>query len=129
MDLAVHHVGVTVTDLERSLAFYEGLGFRRVATFGPPDGSRAIVQLALGDGMVELFSYRDGAARMARSADPVAGLKHIGLSTADVRATLAELEAAGLVGAGIPVNETGTGITTAFFEDPDGTSIELLSVG
>jgi glyoxylase I family protein len=129
MDIAVHHVGVTVTDLERSLAFYEGLGFRRVATFGPPDGSRTIVQLALGDGMVELFAYRDGAAPMDAPAGPAAGLQHIGLSTADVRATLAELEAAGLVEPGIPVNETGTGITMAFFTDPDGTSIELLSLG
>ena len=129
MDLAVHHVGVTVTDLERSVAFYEGLGFRRAATFGPPDGSRTIVQLSLGDGMVELFAYRDGVAPSGAPAAPLAGLKHIGLSTADVRATLAELEVAGLVEPGIPVNETGTGITMAFITDPDGTSIELLSLG
>jgi glyoxylase I family protein len=128
MDLAVHHVGVTVTDLERSLAFYEGLGFRRAATFGPPDGSRTIVQLALGDGMVELFAYRDGVAEMGAPVGPVAGLKHIGLTTEDVRATLAELEAAGIVEPGIPVDETGSGITMAFFTDPDGTSIELLSL-
>jgi catechol 2,3-dioxygenase-like lactoylglutathione lyase family enzyme len=129
MDLAVHHVCVTVTDLGRSLAFYEALGFRRVATLGPPDGSRTIVQLALGDGMVELLSYRDGVSPMAAPAGPVAGLRHIGLSTGDVRATLAELEKAGLIEPGVPVSETGTGITMAFFEDPDGTSIELLSAG
>jgi len=128
MDLAVHHVCVAVTDLERSVAFYESLGFRRAATFGPPDGSRTIVQLTLGEGMVELISYRDGVEVPTPAAGPVAGLKHIGLSTGDVRVTLTQLEAAGVVEPGIPVSETGSGITMAFFTDPDGTIIELLSL-
>jgi lactoylglutathione lyase len=129
MDLTVHHVGVNVTDLERSTAFYEALGFARAATFGPPDGSRTIVQMVNGDGMIELFGYAAGATPHPAPGEPVAGLKHIGLRTADVRATLAELHGLGLVPADVPVNETGTGITMAFITDPDGTSIEILSLG
>ena len=128
MDLSMHHVGVNVADLERSVAFYEALGFTTAATFGPPDGSRTIVQMTKGDGMIELFRYADGVAAQAPSVGPVAGLKHIGLLTTDVRASLAALQDLGLAPAGTPVNETGTGITMAFINDPDGTSIELLSL-
>jgi catechol 2,3-dioxygenase-like lactoylglutathione lyase family enzyme len=128
MDLTMHHVGVTVADLERSKAFYEALGFACVASFGPPDGSRTIVQMVNGDGMVELFAYADGVEPRPLATGPVAGLKHIGLRTGDVRATLERLRKLGLAPEGVPVNETGTGITMAFIEDPDGTSIEILSV-
>lgn len=128
MDLTVHHIGVIVADLDRSVAFYEALGFSPTATFGPPDGSRTITQMVKGDGMIELFGYAAGVAPHPAPENPVAGLKHIGLRTDDVRATLAELEALGLVEPGVPVGETGTGITMAFITDPDGTSIEILSV-
>ncbi len=120
MDLDVHHVGITVADLDRSIVFYEALGFARAATFGPPDGSRTIVQMVKGDGMVELFAHADGVVRAPAVDRPVAGLKHIGLRTADVRATLAELEALGLVEPGVPVTTAGAGITMAFICDPVG---------
>ncbi|HEY5432926.1 MAG TPA: VOC family protein [Coriobacteriia bacterium] len=129
MDLNVHHTGITVADLDRSVAFYEALGFSRAATFGPPDGSRTIVQMVKGDGMIELFAYADGVVTPHAVDRPVAGLKHIGLRTSDVRATLAELEALGLVEPGVPVTTAGAGITMAFIRDPDGTSLEVLSLG
>ena len=129
MDLNVHHVGITVADLDRSVAFYEALGFSRAAMFGPPDGSRTIVQMVKGDGMIELFAYADGVVTPHAADRPVAGLKHIGLRTSDVRATLAELEALGLIGHGVPVSTAGAGITMAFICDPDGTSLEILSMG
>jgi catechol 2,3-dioxygenase-like lactoylglutathione lyase family enzyme len=75
MDLTVHHIGIAVADLDRSVAFYEALGFSRAATFGPPDGSRTIVQMVKGDGMIELFAYADGvvtayAPRMSARRSP-----------------------------------------------------------
>jgi catechol 2,3-dioxygenase-like lactoylglutathione lyase family enzyme len=128
VDLTVHHVCVTVADLDRSIAFYKALGFAPSAPFGPPDGSRTIVQMVKGDGMIELIGYAAGVALRPAPGGPVAGLKHIGLRTVDVRATLAELEALGLTSPGVPVNETAYGITMAFITDPDGTSIEILSL-
>jgi catechol 2,3-dioxygenase-like lactoylglutathione lyase family enzyme len=42
----IHHVGLTVRDVEASAAWYESvLGFRRVGTFESPDGARRKVFL------------------------------------------------------------------------------------
>ena len=128
MDLNVHHTCITVADLDRSMAFYQALGFSRAATLGPPDGSRTIVQMVKGDGMIELLAYATGVAAPRAVDGPVAGLTHIGLRTADVRATLAELESLGLIEPGAPVASAGAGITMAFIRDPDGASLEILSL-
>ena len=42
MRLETHHVGLVVSDLARSTAFYGALGFRVVSDMPAGDGSRAI---------------------------------------------------------------------------------------
>jgi glyoxylase I family protein len=61
---AVHHLGLTVTDVERSAEWYESvLGFERAGAFAAPDGARRKVFLqhdSLGV-RIGLTEHRDGS--------------------------------------------------------------------
>lgn len=78
----VHHVAVTVADLERATAFYaEGLGYRKTlsaAVGGPemsrslglPEGTHGRIQYLQGPsqiGQLELIEWADGPGEQARS--------------------------------------------------------------
>lgn len=124
MQLEPHHIGIIVSDLDRSMAFYEALGFRASSVSETEDGSRTIVFMRLGDAYVELFRYAETPLR------PDLGEKHLGfvhyaLSTDDVDGALAELKAAGLVPRAIESRHVPAGYKIAFFYDPDGVEIEL----
>jgi lactoylglutathione lyase len=127
MLLEPHHVAATVSDIDRSISFYEALGFEVLGMFELDGGARTLVQMRLGEQMLELVAYSDGGAtRPAPPADQQLGLSHLGLRTDDIYATLAELRALGIVDADIEVRSTPIGMQIAFFRDPDGIAIELL---
>lgn len=140
------HVGVCVTDLDRSTRFYcEGLGFRELFTFpmGPEveatmgvPGSRFRSRMLVRDDVrVELLAWDepvvaepDGMRPMTRT-----GLTHLCFRVDDPAAVLAAVEAAGgrplpatrsvLPGAG----EGGRDVELVYVLDPDGTRIELMA--
>jgi catechol 2,3-dioxygenase-like lactoylglutathione lyase family enzyme len=137
------HVGVTVSDLERSVRFYtEGLGLEvavrqtsaagYLALVGHPgvEIATAFVE-APGDGVrIELQEYRrvgDHGTREPGTA-PV-GSSHICLRVDDVAAALGRAEAAGgrrvtdPVGIDSGINDGGAAV---YLRDPDGYTIELF---
>lgn len=133
-----NHVGLCVSDRERSRRFYEGLlGFQFWWELDPPDGPTAkLVQLPppLGvhatylvrDGFVlELMDYsaREVHAGAERVMDQI-GLTHISLSVSDLPGVLAQVPEFG----GAVVDETVTD-AMAMIRDPDGQLLELLSDG
>jgi catechol 2,3-dioxygenase-like lactoylglutathione lyase family enzyme len=130
-----NHIGLCVSDRERSRRFYEGLlGF----TFWwelelPDEGTEKLLQLKrpigvratylVRDGLVlELIDYskRDVHAGSERVMDQV-GLTHMSLSVSDLAAVLAMVEEFG----GSVIDETATE-QFAMIRDPDGQLIELL---
>ena len=132
------HVGICVTDLDRSLRFYcDGLGFERGesitidATFGAalevPGDLSLTSQFIRREGLaLELLYY----ATPAPTGQPSEhrnqlGLTHLSFYVDDVDAAAASLVAAG--GTIIESTRTTTeGIDLLFLRDPDGVRVELM---
>jgi len=135
----ISHLGVCVSDLARSLAFYtEGLGFREVGRLAldGEESSRLLelpgvrfqaVYLECDGVIVELLHYDepqaqgDGAARSMNAR----GLTHISLAVDDLDALLERIPALG----GRVLGHTrldNPGSSALFVLDPDGTRLELL---
>jgi glyoxylase I family protein len=130
------HVCVSVSDLERSLAFYrDGLGLRvifDVELAGPgmqavtgEAGARGRMVGCLVPGGVTLellwFAHRAGAAPQPR---PATGYTNDSLSVSDLDAAYAALEARGVRPLQRPVAVGG--VRMFFVADPDGTAIEII---
>ncbi len=139
--LRMTHIGICVTDLARSTAFYrDGLGFRPRSEFrvsGPPsttllrlaDVDLEAVYLERDGTRLELLHYvapgavGDGATRPMNGR----GLTHLSLRVDDLHGTLHVLRALG----GRVLDDTLIEIpdfaaAAAFIADPDGTLIELV---
>ncbi|UQX86995.1 VOC family protein [Jatrophihabitans telluris] len=143
---AIHHVGLVVTDLDRSIYFYHdllGLPFANEPTpwFDGPELSVGVgvpaarlrqVSLLAGDTIMELIEYSN---RPPDSTAPPPnnnlGAAHVCFRVADVRATKAELESCGVeFYSEINVVDSGplAGWRWVYFSDPDGLALELVEV-
>jgi lactoylglutathione lyase len=133
------HVGICVTDLDKSLTFYcDGLGFERGQSI-PIDATFGAALEVPGDlALTSQFIRREGLAlellhytRPAPTGEPSQrrnqlGLTHLSFYVDDVDATAASLVAAG----GTVIESTRTtneGIDLLFLHDPDGVRIELMN--
>jgi len=131
-----HHVGVTVSDLDRAVDFYtEAFSLNVVAEFSV-DGeafseavdvagaSASFAHLDAGDAIVELVEYEP---RADAGPDPELnrpGATHLGLSIDDVEAFYAGLDDG--VETLSPPRTTASGTTICFVRDPEGNLIEVL---
>jgi catechol 2,3-dioxygenase-like lactoylglutathione lyase family enzyme len=137
----VSHLGICVSDLQRSLRFYRDvLGFREESSL---DVSGPHVDQLLGltgtklravylerDGMrLELLSYTSPRPIGSIAPRPMnqLGLTHLSLRVDDVRKMIDDLRNAGI----LVMDETQIGIpalrtAAVFITDPDGTRIELV---
>jgi catechol 2,3-dioxygenase-like lactoylglutathione lyase family enzyme len=144
---AVHHVGLVVRDLDRSIYFYHdllGLPFANEPTpwFEGPDLAKGVGvpgarlrQVSLhvgGHSTMELIEY---ANRPATSTAPIPnshlGAAHVCFKVADIRATKAELEAKGVdFYSDVNVVDEGplAGWRWCYFSDPDGLALELVEI-
>ena len=142
----LHHVGITVADLDASIRFYHdvlGLEFANEPSpwfdgeelsrgVGVPGAALRQVSLLVGDTTLELLEYRSPPSETdgpLRSNDR--GASHVAFAVADIEATKAELEAKGIEFYG-PVNVVNEGVLAGwrwvYFEDPDGYPLELVEV-
>lgn len=127
MQFKPHHVGIIVSDLERSTEFYRVLGFETALDIPWEDGSRAIRFVRNGEFEIELFWYAETPPAPVVEGKQL-GFRHLAFQVEDVDAALAELKAAGVAPADTAVRDTGMGFRIAFVLDPDGTEIELSQV-
>lgn len=132
LPISLHHGGLSVANLERSLSFYNKvLGFELDTHVTTPDGNLDIVHMKRGDDYLELFchKYPEALPDFARDnmADfKVIGTKHIAFGTdspEEVHQFLQEQEVEGLT----PIYDNNPHYFYFFFRDPDGIAIEIVS--
>jgi catechol 2,3-dioxygenase-like lactoylglutathione lyase family enzyme len=119
----IDNIGICASDLARSVAFYETLGFSEAYR-----NDRGVMLAA---GTVQLFlfaSRRPDAPPVGRElglfSNPP-GIDHISLAVSDVDALYARLRQAGVVFAGPPEDQSW-GARMAGLKDPDGNNLYLL---
>ncbi|HHJ99435.1 MAG TPA: hypothetical protein ENN10_05755 [Actinobacteria bacterium] len=122
MDLVADHVGIVVSDLERSKSFYRALGFTEGDERVMADKTLSFMHL--GDLAIELFAY-DDAVPAHDLPERMLGFKHLAFETQDIDAAYEELRRAGVIGEDIAIREMPGGWRLLFFPDPDGMEIEL----
>ncbi len=136
------HAGLTVTSLDRSLAFYHDvLGLEVVmeqekeggylaAIVGYPGTHVRMAHLALpGGGRIELFEYLEPPGRGTPGEPRDIGITHICLVVADIQAAYTRLLAAGATPFSPPVEiDTGAnrGAWGLYVRDPDGIVLEIF---
>jgi catechol 2,3-dioxygenase-like lactoylglutathione lyase family enzyme len=137
----VSHLGICVSDLETSLAFYrDALGFEYASELSVdgeapatllrlPDVSLRAIYLRRDGFVIELLHYDapgsegDGRPRAMNAL----GLTHLSLRVPDLSAALAGLEARGVnILWDTRIEFEAAGAKAVFVTDPDGTLIELV---
>ena len=117
------HVGLRVSDLERSLPFYTAVGYTVVGTVaGTAFGSLTMLRLP-GDGFAAIELVYDPARG---AVDLGTGINHLVVQVESLDTTLADLAAQGIVAEppGLPAGADGP--RTSWIADPDGYRIELV---
>jgi catechol 2,3-dioxygenase-like lactoylglutathione lyase family enzyme len=135
--IGVHHAGLTVLDLERSIAFYERFGFeveRRVTNAGPEaervtevaDAHLSIALLTLGSFRLELIEYTPRGNQAPRRNNDL-GSAHVCLQVRDIDELYERLRSEGVAFTSYPQKHP-SGASIAYFRDLDGITVELLEV-
>ncbi len=141
---ALSHIGICVSDIDRSVRFYrDALGFTYVSDLevaGEPsdtllrlkDVKLKAVYLERDGCRIELLHYASPARKPAARAREMndLGFTHLSFRVSDFEATLAALRKAGAT----VLEETivripGGDSLAAFLTDPDGVLIELVNAG
>jgi catechol 2,3-dioxygenase-like lactoylglutathione lyase family enzyme len=142
--IAADHTGITVSDVERSLAFWrEVLGFElshRAHQKGElaekitgVRGAEILIAVVKAPGhKIELLEYRAPADRKKLDARPCdVGSVHVALVVDDLEAVLKTIAASGWQAAGEPQTLTvgpNAGKRVIYVRDPDGTTIEFMQL-
>ena len=117
------HVGLRVSDLPRSLAFYQAVGYTVVGTVeGTAHGTLSMLQLP-DDPFVTIELVHDPARGKAGLGS---GISHLVIQVESLDTAIADLAANGITAepAGLPGGAGGP--RTSWITDPDGYRIELV---
>lgn len=138
-----NHVGISVRDLDRSIAFYTelfgmelmsepfpfgGAKFEQVMALPGAKGRMAFV--AKGGLALELFEFASPTPAPKDPGYPVSthGISHFGFNVADIAAEYDRLAAAGVTFHCPVLQFEGAGVKATYGRDPDGNVFELLQM-
>jgi catechol 2,3-dioxygenase-like lactoylglutathione lyase family enzyme len=137
----MHHVGITVRDLEESLAWYErvfgverefiaeGSGPGLSAAIGVPDASLRFAFLRFGSCVVELLCYDNEREETFDRSNADVGSTHVCIDVPDLQAAYDDLRQKGVEFLAPPLDiDDGplTGCAFTYFKDPNGVTLELF---
>lgn len=131
--MRLHHAGVSVPDLDRSLKWYcAALGLTPGFRFEvPPIGLRGAFALGDGGAGVELLELAGAAPGAAKTDPPLAnaihGFNHVCFHVTDLDAAYDRVIANGAVAVWEPRESPEPGMRMAYVTDPDGNLIELVA--
>lgn len=137
----IHHTSISTGDLERSLAFYEGLlgvevlftsdfSGEEISTITAlPGATGRVAMLRAANAHIELFEYATPEAAPNTPNRPVCnhGLTHICFDVVDLPAEYERLKAAGVT-FHCPPQSLGSSVRTTYARDPDGNVVELQEI-
>ncbi len=128
VSMSLIHTCYRITDIDRSVAFYEALGFREVGRLPirdeainvfmnqPDDGDSPRLELTFNFGQTEPY-------------DLGSGYGHIAITTPDLDTALTQLAGQGIEPERPPYTVSENGSRLCFVRDPDGYRVELIEQG
>ena len=119
------HTCYRIGDIDRSVAFYEALGFEEASRMPIRDEAINVFMGFPGDGARLELTYNFGVD----SYELGTGYNHIAISADDLDATLARLAAQGIEPEKPPYSVREGGSRLCFVRDPDDYRIELIERG
>lgn len=120
--MRLEHANLTVTDVDRSAAFYCDLFDASIRWRGPDAAGREAAHVGDDDHYLALFTAGDPGGRALVDYDRP-GLNHIGFVVDDLDAMRARVEA---LGASVHLEADYEPGRRLYFMDPDGNEIELV---
>ena len=135
---SLNHVGITVRDIERSLAFYcdvvgmdvysrrrmQGEWFDTLTHNSGADID--VAMLRLGGFVLQLVEYHAGGGDTLPLAHHHVGNAHLCINVSDVEAKHREATARGGLAPTPIVDILGSGIRSFYVHDPDGVPVEFV---
>ncbi len=125
--MALIHTCYRITDIDRSIAFYNALGFEEVG------------RIPIGDEAVNVFMNQPGDGDMPRleltynfgvdSYELGSGYGHIAITSPDLATTLAKLAEQGIQPEKPPYSIREGGSRIVFVRDPDQYRVEIIEQG
>ena len=126
----IHHVSVTVTDIERSVLWYcEVLGLTKLMEEPHPDGTGYAVVLGKPDWSMCVGLHVHPTNEKERFSETRTGLDHVGFMVsghADLEAWESRLTELRVEHS--PINDK-EGYSVLVFRDPDNVQLEFISMG
>jgi lactoylglutathione lyase len=119
------HTCYRIGDIDRSVAFYEALGFEEVGRMPIRDEAINVFMGLPGDGPRLELTYNFGVDAYELGT----GYNHIAITAEDLDATLERLAEQGIEPERPPYSVREGGSRLCFVRDPDGYRIELIERG
>jgi catechol 2,3-dioxygenase-like lactoylglutathione lyase family enzyme len=141
----VHHIGITVSNLDRSLEFYRDVfgldpgmifnitsGPRQAAALDLPEHTQRVALMPVGDFVVELIEFTPTRRDFDMRQDDV-GYAYMSFGVNDLEEVYARLTERGLKFNSEPMVsadiEPVAGSKFCILKDPDGKNIEFIQIG
>ena len=119
------HTCYRIGDIDRSVAFYEALGFEEIGRMPIRDEAINVFMGLPGDGPRLELTYNFGVDAYELGT----GYNHIAITAGDLDATLARLAEQGIEAEKPPYTVSDGGTRICFVRDPEGYRIELIERG
>ena len=119
---ALIHTCYRITDIDRSVDFYNALGFEEVGRFQLPDGATNVFMGLPDDGARLELTFNPGV----ESYEIGTGYGHIAVTAGDLDGTLQALAGQGIDPERPPYTVREGGNRLCFVRDPDGYRVELI---
>lgn len=129
-DLRPDHAGISVADLDASIAWYgEMLGFQLERTVDIPEDTGRLALIRKGEFLLELFCIEGTAPLPEERRHPTTdlrtqGMKHVAYAVGDIRALMQQLKAKGVDVVWDIVEHDGS--LCSFVRDNSGNIVEFV---
>ena len=142
----VNHVGITVSNLEKSIEFYETLTGKKISNKDEISGKRMAQTQGLDDTLIryanlhldniniDILEYVEPKSTKANYSNEQISAMHLCFEVDDIEAAVARMKEIGIEPEGEPIYfeksdglKAGFGIGVVYFKDPDGTNLELIA--